>query len=249
PIRDTIPSRTAPVVTVALIAVNVIVFLHEAALGPYLERFVFAYGLVPRRLVYWPGDPLDPVRFLPLVTSMFWHGGWLHLGGNMLYLWIFGDNIEDRLGHVRYLIFYLLCGGFATFAHALMNPASTVPSIGASGAIAGVLGAYLILFPHARVVTIIPIFIFFTIREIPAIFVLGLWFLLQLLVGIGSLGMPSDSGGVAYFAHIGGCAAGIVLIALLGGMRRPPRPRALPPNRDWRRRRTTARASASARRR
>jgi rhomboid family protein len=165
---------------------------------------------------------------------MFLHGGWLHLGGNMLYLWIFGDNIEDRLGHGRYLLFYLLCGGFATFAHALMNPASTIPSIGASGAIAGVLGAYLILFPRARVLTIIPIFIFFTIREIPALIVLGLWFVLQLFIGFASLGMPSDAGGVAYFAHIGGFAAGIVLIALLGGARRPPRgPRPLP-DVDWR---------------
>src|SRR5207248_5688620 len=139
PLRDTIPSRTAPVVTVALIAVNVIVFLHEAALGPYLERFVFAYGLVPRRLVYWPGDPLDPVRFLPLVTSMFWHGGWLHLIGNMLYLWIFGDNVEDKLGHVRFLIFYLAAGVAAALTQVALDPVSPLPTVGASGAIAGVL--------------------------------------------------------------------------------------------------------------
>ncbi|MCA1826120.1 MAG: rhomboid family intramembrane serine protease, partial [Myxococcales bacterium] len=153
PLRDTIPSRTAPVVTVALIAVNVIVFLHEAALGPYLERFVFAYGLVPKRLVYWPGDPLDPVRFLPLVTSMFWHGGWLHLIGNMLYLWIFGDNVEDKLGHFRYLIFYIGAGVAAALTQVALDPRSTLPTIGASGAIAGVLGAYLISFPRSRVLT------------------------------------------------------------------------------------------------
>ena len=231
PLRDMNPRRTVPVVNILLIVVNVLMFLWEVGQGPYLERTLEIVAFIPAR--FWA----YPLAILPnafsIGISMFLHGGWLHLGGNMLYLWIFGDNIEDRLGHVRYLIFYLLCGAFATFAHAFMNPASTVPSIGASGAIAGVLGAYLVLFPKARVLTIIPIFVFFTIREIPAILVLGLWFVLQLFTGFASLGMPSDSGGVAYFAHIGGFATGIVLIALLGGLRRPPRPRALP-DRDWR---------------
>ncbi|HWS72161.1 MAG TPA: rhomboid family intramembrane serine protease [Thermoanaerobaculia bacterium] len=231
PLRDINPRRTMPVVNILLIIVNVLMFLWEVGQGPNLERSLAYVAFIPAR--FWA----YPLAILPnafsVGISMFLHGGWLHLGGNMLYLWIFGDNIEDRLGHVRYLIFYLLCGGFATFAHAFMNPASTIPSIGASGAIAGVLGAYLILFPRARVLTIIPIFVFFTIREIPAVIVLGLWFVLQLFVGFASLGVPSDSGGVAYFAHIGGFAAGIVLIALLGGTRPPPRPRALP-DRDWR---------------
>jgi membrane associated rhomboid family serine protease len=231
PLRDTNPRRTVPVVNILLIIANVLMFVWEVGQGPYLERSLAVVAFIPARFWTYP-LAIVPNAF-SVGISMFLHGGWLHLGGNMLYLWIFGDNIEDRLGHVRYLIFYLLCGGFATFAHALMNPASTIPSIGASGAIAGVLGAYLILFPHARVLTLIPIFIFVTIREVPAILVLGLWFVLQLFVGFASLGMPSDAGGVAYFAHIGGFAAGIVLIALLGGMRRPPRPRALP-DRDWR---------------
>ncbi|TMA22414.1 MAG: rhomboid family intramembrane serine protease [Deltaproteobacteria bacterium] len=225
PIRDTIPSRTAPVVTVALIAVNVIVFLHEAALGPYLERFVFASGLVPRRLVYWPGDPLDPVRFLPLVTSMFWHGGWLHLIGNMLYLWIFGDNVEDKLGHFRFLIFYLVAGIAAALAQVALDPTSTLPTVGASGAIAGVLGAYLISFPRSRVLTLIPIIIFPWFVEIPAVIYLVFWFLLQLLEGVGQLGAPAQAGGVAVWAHIGGFISGVVLVKLMEpARRRPPAP-------------------------
>jgi membrane associated rhomboid family serine protease len=220
PLRDTIPSRTAPVVTVALIAVNVIVFLHEAALGPYLERFVFAYGLVPRRLVFWPGAPLDPARFLPLVTSMFWHGGWLHLLGNMLYLWIFGDNVEDKLGHLRYLIFYLAAGVAAALTQVALDPTSVLPTVGASGAIAGVLGAYLISYPRARVLTLVPIFIFPWFVEIPAFAYLIFWFLLQLLQGVGQLGMP-QTGGVAVWAHVGGFIAGVALVKLMEPSRRP----------------------------
>ena len=223
PIRDTIPSRTAPVVTVALIAVNVVVFLHEAALGPYLEKFVFAYGLVPRRLVFWPGAPLDPARFLPLFTSMFWHGGWLHLLGNMLYLWIFGDNVEDKLGHVRYLVFYVAAGIVAALTQVALNPTSPLPTVGASGAIAGVLGAYLISYPRARVLTLIPIIIFPWFVEIPAFAYLIFWFLLQLLEGVGQLGVPQEGGGVAVWAHIGGFVAGVVLVKLMA----PPRRRAL----------------------
>src|SRR3954451_12938296 len=158
PIRDTVPSRTAPVVTVGLIVINVVVFLHEAALGPALERFVFAYGLVPSRFVFWPGaNPLDPARFLPLITSMFWHGGWLHLIGNMLYLWIFGDNVEDRLGHFRYLFFYVGVGVAAGLRHVMLRPTSSLPTVGASGAVAGVLGAFLVTFPRSRILTLIRI--------------------------------------------------------------------------------------------
>jgi membrane associated rhomboid family serine protease len=142
----------------------------------------------------------------------------------MLYLWIFGDNIEDRLGHFKYAIFYLLCGGIATIAHAVMNPESRIPSIGASGAIAGVLGAYILLFPKAQVTTLIPIFVFITIREIPAIVVLGLWFVLQLFVGVASIGVQdANAGGVAVFAHIGGFVAGMLLVVVMGGYRRTPR--------------------------
>ena len=223
PIRDTVRSRTAPVVTVALIVVNLMVFLHEVALGPYLERFVYAYGLIPRRLVYWPYAPLDPVRFLPLLTSMFWHGGWLHLLGNMLYLWIFGDNVEDRLGHLRYLVFYLLAGAAAGLTQVALNPTSTLPTVGASGAIAGVLGAYLVSYPRARVLTFVPLFFLPWFVEVPAFAYLALWFALQLLAGLGSLGAPADVGGVAVWAHVGGFVAGVVLIKLMAPVPRRPR--------------------------
>src|SRR5947207_5258233 len=237
PISDDPVRRSFPVVTILLIVINVLVFLYEMSLGSRLDGFVQAFGAVPREIT--TGRDLPPIAplgnvYLTLITSMFLHGGWLHLGGNMLYLWVFGDNIEDRLGHFRYLVFYLLCGFAATFAHALVNPGSRVPSIGASGAIAGVLGAYILLFPRARVTTLIPIFFFITIREIPAFIILGLWFVLQLFVGVASLGVAeSNAGGVAYFAHIGGFVAGMVLIALMGGMRRRA-PRAIPYGDYWR---------------
>jgi membrane associated rhomboid family serine protease len=224
PIRDTIRSRTAPVMTVALIVVNVLVFLHEIALGPYIERFVYAYGLIPRRFVYWPGNPLDPLRVLPLFTSMFWHGGWLHLIGNMLYLWIFGDNVEDRLGHLRFLLFYVTAGAAAGITHVLLSPTSNLPTVGASGAIAGVLGAYLVTFPRSRILTLIPILIFPWFVEIPAMVYLVFWFLLQLLEGIGTLGAPVATGGVAVWAHVGGFVAGVVLVKLMQPPRRRPHP-------------------------
>jgi membrane associated rhomboid family serine protease len=224
PIRDTVRSRSAPVVTVALIVVNVLVFLHEIALGPHLERFVYAYGLIPRRFVYWQGDPFDPLRFLPLFTSMFWHGGWLHLIGNMLYLWIFGDNVEDRLGHLRYLLFYVLAGVAAGITHVALGPSSNLPTVGASGAIAAVLGAYLVTYPRARVLTLIPIFIFPWFVEIPAFIYLVFWFVMQLLEGIGTLGMPVETGGVAVWAHVGGFVAGVVLMKLMQPSRRRPQP-------------------------
>ena len=220
PLRDDNPRRTVPVVNVTLIIVNVLVFLWEMSQGPRLERELFRVAFIPAR--FWmPGHFV--AEMIRIFVSMFLHGGLLHLGGNMLYLWIFGDNIEDRLGHARYLLFYLACGFVATMSHALVNPSSAVPAIGASGAIAGVLGAYLILFPHARVLTVIPIIVFITVREIPAIIVLGLWFVLQLFTGVGSIGAADEAaGGVAYFAHIGGFVAGMLLVMVLGGRRRPP---------------------------
>ena len=226
PLRDTNPRRTVvtPVVNYLLIAVNVLMFLWEISLGPRLEQALYSVAFVPAR--FWLPGYLVP-NIITIFVSMFLHGGLLHIGSNMLYLWIFGDNIEDRLGHFRYLLFYLLCGVLATLAHAFSNPSSQVPAIGASGAIAGVLGAYLFLFPHARVMTLIPIFMFITIREVPALILLGLWFILQLFSGAGSLrpGM-ADAGGVAYFAHIGGFVAGLALIHLFGGgrQRRPQLP-------------------------
>ena len=228
PLRDSNPRRTVPYITYALVALNVLAFLGEVSLGQNLERALFTVAFIPARVWIagnWIGD------LLTIVISMFLHGGLLHIGSNMLYLWIFGDNIEDRLGHGRYLIFYLACGFVATLAHALFSPGSRIPAIGASGAIAGVLGAYLILFPHARVLTVIPIFFFITLRELPAVILLGLWFVLQLFSGVGSLGVTDaqDLGGVAYFAHIGGFVAGLVLIAVLGGLRAPRRREPPPP--------------------
>ncbi len=208
PLSDHNPRRIVPVVNYLLVAANVLMFLWEVSLGYDIEPVLAHVAFVPAR--FWYGHAVVPSLFSAL-------------GGNILYLWIFGDNIEDRLGHFRYLIFYLLCGFAATFAHALVNPGSRVPSIGASGAIAGVLGAYILLFPRARVTTLIPIFIFVTIREIPAIFVLGVWFVLQLFIGVESYGVsPEQSGGVAYFAHIGGFVTGMILIGLMGGFRRSP---------------------------
>jgi membrane associated rhomboid family serine protease len=224
PLSDHNPTRSVPVVNYLIVALNVLVFMWELSLGPNVQRALFAVAFVPR--YFWIPGALVP-NAIRIFISMFLHGGLLHIGSNMLYLWIFGDNIEDRLGHFRYALFYLLCGFGATLTHAFFNAGSNVPAIGASGAIAGVLGAYLVLFPRQRVTTLIPIFIFITIRDIPAIFLLGFWFVLQLFSGVGSLGVPDAdvTGGVAYFAHIGGFVLGIVLIALMGGMRRPP-PRA-----------------------
>lgn len=210
PLKDDIPSRTFPFVTIALIAANAAVFFYELSLGPRAERFLFAYGAIPYNLTH-------PVRttgaqipiVLSLFTSMFLHGGLLHVGGNMLYLWIFGDNIEDVTGHFRFIVFYLVCGVAAAYSHALFDAHSRVPMIGASGAISGVLGAYLLLFPRARVLTLVPIFVFIRIMQIPAVFVLGLWILVQFLNGLVG---PREVGGVAWFAHIGGFLTGMILI-------------------------------------
>ena len=226
PIKDLNPRRTWPVVTVLLIAANVLAFLYELSLGPRLEGFLMAAAFVPARLHGdGPGSGLLPGAESALI-SMFLHGGWGHILGNMLFLWIFGDNVEDRLGHGRYLLFYLLSGYAATFAHALFNPDSAMPAIGASGAISGVLGAYLFLYPRARIVTVVWLFIFVRFVEIPAIVYLPIWFLLQLFSGVSSLRVadPAAAGGVAFFAHIGGFVAGPILLLLLGGTRRRPDP-------------------------
>ena len=213
PLRDENPRRTFPIINYLLIGANILGFLWELSLGPELDRAIFSVSFIPAR--FWvPGH--WSFDLLTIVTSMFLHGSLMHIGSNMLYLWIFGDNVEDRLGHFRYLLFYLLCGFCATFAHAYFSSASRLPAIGASGAIAGVLGAYLILFPRAQVTTLIPIFFFITVRQLPAILILGLWFVLQLFSGVGSLGTMEDNmGGVAYFAHIGGFVMGMACGLLL----------------------------------
>lgn len=219
PLRDNNPRRTVPVVTYALIGINIAAFVWQLMQGPLLERKLFEIAFIPVR--FWiPGNWFFDIY--TVVTSMFLHGSLMHIGSNMLYLFIFGDNIEDRLGKTRYIVFYFACGFLATYAHAFFSPGSQLPAIGASGAIAGVLGAYLILFPHAQVTTLIPIFFFLMVRQLPAILILGLWFVLQLFSGVGSLGVrdAQDMGGVAYFAHIGGFVAGMVLIFVFGGKRR-----------------------------
>jgi len=214
PLRDVIPSRTTPYVTIALVVVNVLVFLYQFSLGPLGNRFVLAFGLIPADF-----------SWINVLTSMFLHGGILHVGGNMLYLWIFGDNVEDRMGHGRFLAFYLLCGTAAALGQTFTTPDSVVPMVGASGAVAGVMGAYFVLYPHSRIVTLLPLFIFIQIIEVPAIFFLGIWFLMQLLSGVGSIADATQgrmAGGVAFWAHVAGFAAGLVGVFLF---RRPERQR------------------------
>ncbi len=210
PLRDNIPSRTVPFVTYVLVGANVLAFLMELSLGPNLGRFIYIFGVVPQKVVYavFQEPRLIPYTVVPFFTSLFLHGGWLHLLGNMLFLYIFGDNVEGALGHFRYLVFYIGCGVAASLTHLLVNPSSSVPTVGASGAIAGVLGAYFLLFPRARVVTLVPIFFFIQIIEIPAVLFLGFWFLIQFFSGSLSLGAGPATAGVAFWAHIGGFVVG-----------------------------------------
>jgi membrane associated rhomboid family serine protease len=214
---DNSARRTTPIVTYVLIAINVAVFLLELSAG---DAFIERWSVVPSRLLANPvGD------FITVFTAMFMHGGWLHLLSNMLYLWIFGDNVEDRLGQVKFIIFYLLCGIVATFAQVLVNPNSNIPNLGASGAIAGVLGAYLLMFPRGSVRVLMGR----AIIPMPAIIVIGFWALLQLISGFGAIAttaQTADTGGVAYMAHVGGFVAGLILTPLMGGTRQQPRLRA-----------------------
>jgi membrane associated rhomboid family serine protease len=220
PLKDDNPSNTAPVVTVALIVLNALVFVYQISLqagGPdgarAAQAFIEEFGLVPCRLTgACRVGPELPLPVVTIFTSMFIHGGLFHIGGNMLYLWIFGNNVEDTLGHTRYLIFYLLSGIAAALAQSVVGPSSLVPMVGASGAISGVLGAYLVLFPGAHVTTLIVFGFFFRLVQIPAMVVLGFWIVLQVLNGLGSFGA---SGGVAFFAHIGGFVAGMGLLFVL----------------------------------
>src|SRR5580658_233785 len=207
PLKDTQPSYSRPVVTLTLIAANVLIFMFEYSLGPRtLNALVEYYGLVP-----------DHFQLSRVFTAMFLHGGWMHVLGNMLFLWVFGDKIEDVLGHGKFLLFYLLCGIVAALGQAIADPYSTVPMVGASGAIAGVMGAYLIKFPRARILTLVFIVVFFTTIEIPAPILLVYWFVIQLFSGLGSIARTHLSeGGTAYFAHIGGFVAGMLLVKLMG---------------------------------
>jgi len=224
PLRDENPSQSVPAVTRALIALNSAAFVYELVLGPELKPFMFAWAMVPARLTLALRYGEEPIvrPALTLVTSMFLHGGWLHLIGNMWYLWIFGDNVEDRLGRGKFLLFYLAAGIVAALLQYALAPASQLPTVGASGAIAGVLGGYLVAFPRARVVTLVPLFPFFQVMALPAVVVLGFWFVIQFFNGALSLGFGGAGGGVAWWAHVGGFAFGIVAMWIASlGRRRP----------------------------
>lgn len=217
PLRDANPSRTTPVVTYLLILVNALVFFYQLKLGKNLDGFFQVYAIIPAN--YFELGASDGGafigRYFPFLTSQFLHGGFFHIIGNMWFLWIFGDNVEDRLGHGKYIFFYLLCGFAAGLTHVYTNPSSPIPTVGASGAIAGVMGAYILLYPRAKVKTLIPIFYFIQIVDLPAFLFLGIWFVIQFFSGAISLAAAGAAGGVAWWAHVGGFAIGIVLILII----------------------------------
>ena len=213
PLRDNNPSRRTPIITIILIVINVAVFLYTNSLSLRAQTVFFRdYGLIPLKVT----ADLNTSTALTFITSMFLHGGWLHVGGNMLFLWIFGDNIEDYLGKIRFVLFYAVCGIIAGLAQIVIDPTSPIPQIGASGAIAGVLGGYIVLFPRAKIKTLIFFWYFIRIADIAAGWVLGFWFVLQLFNGLSVLNPRYAQGGVAFFAHIGGFIAGVILIRVFG---------------------------------
>lgn len=212
PLRALIRMHSFPAVTLVLIILNTLCFLFERALGPYAqESLIFQFGLIPGHL-----------RLTSLLTSMFLHGGWMHLIGNMWFLWVFGSRVEDTLGGMKYLVYYLLCGVISAIVHVAVNLGSTVPTIGASGAIAGIMGGFMLLYPRARIVTLVFIVLFVTTLELPAVVMLLYWFLLQLVSGLTSFGhlAMTDAGNVAWFAHVGGFLAGMFFVSLFGGASR-----------------------------
>jgi len=211
PIRDTQPSYSTPMVTIALILVNALVFFYEISLDAWTRNdFIATYGLVPEHFTA-----------ANLITSMFLHGGWMHMLGNMWFLWIFGDNIEDILGHAKFLVFYLVCGVAAGLTQVFLTTDPRIPTVGASGAIAGVMGAYMLKFPHSRVLTLVTIIFFFTTVEVPAWVMLIYWFVIQFTSGVGAIASShvTQGGGVAFFAHVGGFVAGALLINAMGPRR------------------------------
>lgn len=225
PLRDENPSSTIPFINTALILANIYVFIYQNFFVPGgSSPLFFRLGSIPYEFTHFvdiPPPSLVPVP-LTIFTAMFMHGGWIHLISNMLFLWIFGDNIEDVLGHIKYLFFYIVCGVLASFLHILTNINSQVPSIGASGAIAGVMGAYLFLFPKARIRTLVIFVIFIQIVRLPTIIILGYWILIQILSGFAEIGLPKGAG-IAWFAHIGGFFSGFFLIMIMKKRRRPYR--------------------------
>jgi membrane associated rhomboid family serine protease len=246
PYHDSVRAHVFPAVNVALILINIAVFIYEVALSQQvisgsvteLDRFIFRWGNIPactldslgieadvtRRSIMLCGDQPQPIA--TIFSAMFMHGGWLHLLGNMLFLWIFGDNVEDAMGHVLYAVFYLLAGAIAAFSHMLIDVDSLTPAVGASGAIAGVMGAYIVLFPRATVQVLVPFFFFIPLL-LPAVALIGIWFVMQLFSGFSSLGVDAvgSEGGVAYFAHIGGFVAGLLLVNILAINRKRARSR------------------------
>lgn len=219
PLRDIQERKSFPIVTIIIIVINFLMFFYELSLGDRLDPWLKNAAFVPANY-FEPGNVGLDVQ--SVFISMFLHGGWAHILGNMLYMWIFGDNVEDRLGRLRFILFYIACGWAATLAHGYLNRESTMPAIGASGAIAGVLGAYMVLFPKARVLTLVPFGFYMSMRELPALFVLGLWFVLQLFSGVASLGARvAEGGGVAFWAHIGGFVVGMALGKLLAKREEP----------------------------
>ncbi|MEM6445327.1 MAG: rhomboid family intramembrane serine protease [Cyanobacteria bacterium J06642_2] len=230
PLRDNIPSSTQPIVGQWLLGINVVLFLGELLLMAtgQLNLFLQQYAIIPAREAYHfllllQGNiAILPTLLFPILLAMFLHGGILHIAGNMLFLWVFGDNVEDLMGHGRFLGFYLLCGILASAAQVALDPTSTIPNLGASGAIAGVLGAYLINYPRARVEAILPLGFLWIPLQIPAMFYLGWWFIQQTFYGVASLGVPANmSGGVAFFAHVGGFVAGVALFKAFAIRRSP----------------------------
>ncbi len=220
PLKADLPTRTLPFMTFLLILINVGVYFYQLSLGPNQWQFFFSHGAIPYKMVYgFSANGLPAPVVQSIFTSMFIHGGFFHVAGNMLYLWIFGNNVEDEFGHLRFLFFYFVCGVIAAYSHALIDPSSKVPMVGASGAVSGVLGAYFLLFPRAKILTLVPIGFFITTIRIPAMVVLGFWVIGQFMWVLST--PKSGGGGVAWFAHIGGFIAGMVLLRYF----RRPRPR------------------------
>lgn len=209
PLRDNVRSNSFPIVNTVIIILNIIVFIYEIYLGSGIRRFIMENGLIPAVVTSFQPISISE-RITPFFTSMFIHGDFFHIIGNMLFLYIFGDNVEDKLGHLRYLLFYVVTGIGAAILQIVMNTDSLIPMVGASGAVSGVLGAYILFFPHARVLTLVPIFVFIQLVYIPSVIFIGLWFFIQFMSGVMTVGGP-DTGGVAFWAHVGGFVAGLLI--------------------------------------
>ncbi|MDD4363200.1 MAG: rhomboid family intramembrane serine protease [Atribacterota bacterium] len=224
PLWDEMPTRKVPIITILIIAVNAVVYYYQFFIVPNSTQFIYSYGLIPYEIVkgvdLFPSGP-SPI-YLSIITSMFIHGNFVHLFGNMLYLWIFGNNIEDVLGDIKFIFFYFLSGILAAFMQIIISPYSDIPMIGASGAVAGVLGAYFILFPKSRITTLVFFGFFIRLIKMPALFVLGIWIVFQVLYGLSNLTSQSVNSGVAWFAHIGGFIGGILLIKLFINIPKKP---------------------------